>query len=74
MKLDHKKDRDPFLAIYFKKEIKDFGSWIKSKSKHFGIFESLFENGMILIKDGYLQSNSQFDVNFFGYNHSKEKL
>jgi len=74
MKLDHKKDRDPFLAIYFKKEIKDFGSLIKSKSKHFGIFESLFENGMILIKDGYLQSNSQFDVNFFGYNHSKEKL
>jgi len=61
-------DRNAFLlSYYFRKEIKDFDSFIKSKSKPNGIDESFFENSNDydkLIEYGYLPSTIEYCLKY----------
>jgi len=60
--------RDTFLlSYYFRNEIKDFYSFIKNKSKPYGIDESFFENEHYLdqlIEYGYLQSSIEYCLKY----------
>jgi len=62
------KDRDTFLlSYYFRKEIEDFYSFIKNKSKPYGIDESFFENENDmdqLIEYGYLPSSIEYCLKY----------
>jgi len=55
------------LSYYFRKEIKDFDGFIKSKSKPYGIEESIFENENDIdqvIEYGYLQSSIEYCLKY----------
>jgi len=55
------------LSYYFRKEIKDFYSFIKNKSKPYGIDESFFdnENDMDqLIENGFLPSSIEYSLKY----------
>jgi len=62
-----KNDNTFLISYYFRKEIKDFGSFIKNKSKPYGIDESFFENENDmdqLIEYGYLQSSVEYCLKY----------
>jgi len=55
------------LCYYFRKVVKDFDNFIKSKSKPYGIDESFFENENVmdqLIEYGYLQSSIEYCLKY----------
>jgi len=62
-----KNDNTFLLSYYFRKEIKDFGSFIKNKSKPYGIDESFFENENDmdqLIEYGFLPSSIEYSLKY----------
>ena len=66
-----KNDYTFLLCYYFRKEIKDFESFIKSKSKPYDIDESFFENENDmdqLIEYGYLTSSIEYCLKYDAIN------
>jgi len=62
------RNRDTFMLCYYlRKEIKNFDSFIKRKSKPYGLDESFFENENDmdqLIEYGYLQSSIEYCLKY----------
>jgi len=62
-----KNDYSFLLCYYFRKEIKDFDSFIKNKSKPYGIDKSFFENENDIdqwIEYGFLQSSIEYCLKY----------